>query len=431
VHTLLLGGRLEAEQRFEDRNVLLPAFTTNATGRVVSEANQPFNAKYRNQIEIFTGELNQIFQTERFNVIVGGRFQTGNIETKDLLSLPPSQSPFTPYFPKPPAADSTSDDFERYSAYGYYTLRVVENLYATVGMSYDQITFPQNFRSPPIRSGTEERDRFNPKAALVWGATSNVTFRGVYSRALGGVTFDESFRLEPVQLAGFNQAFRTIIPESIAGSVAAPTYEIAGGAMDVKLPTRTYFGVQGEALNSEVRRTIGSYTFNGKPLPDLFFFPSSIRQRLDFGERTIVATVNQLVGDEWSIGARYRYSQAELETSYPIPNSVRVGDPRQRADLHQATLFILFNHRSGFFASSETDYYHQDNFGPSGTVAPLPSQDFVQQNFFVGYRFRRQRGEISVGVLNVNDTDYRLNPLNVYSELPRERTFVARLKLNL
>ena len=43
---------------------------------------------------------------------------------------------------------------------------------------------------------------------------------------------------------------------------------------------------------------------------------------------------------------------------------------------------------------------------------------------------KRQRGEVSFGVLNLFDTDYRLNPLTLYSELPRERTFVGRLKLN-
>jgi hypothetical protein len=33
-----------------------------------------------------------------------------------------------------------------------------------------------------------------------------------------------------------------------------------------------------------------------------------------------------------------------------------------------------------------------------------------------------------VGVLNITDQDYRLNPLTLYNELPRERTFVASLK---
>jgi hypothetical protein len=35
-----------------------------------------------------------------------------------------------------------------------------------------------------------------------------------------------------------------------------------------------------------------------------------------------------------------------------------------------------------------------------------------------------------VGLLNITDQDYRLNPLNLYRELPRERTLAASLKFN-
>jgi len=36
-----------------------------------------------------------------------------------------------------------------------------------------------------------------------------------------------------------------------------------------------------------------------------------------------------------------------------------------------------------------------------------------------------------IGGLNLNGADYRLNSLNVYNELPREPTFIARLVINL
>jgi len=35
-----------------------------------------------------------------------------------------------------------------------------------------------------------------------------------------------------------------------------------------------------------------------------------------------------------------------------------------------------------------------------------------------------------VGVLNVGDQDYRLDPLTLYAEQPRERTFFTSLKLS-
>jgi hypothetical protein len=49
--------------------------------------------------------------------------------------------------------------------------------------------------------------------------------RGAYAQALGGVSFDQSFRLEPTHVAGFNQAYRSIIPEAVVGANAAPKFE--------------------------------------------------------------------------------------------------------------------------------------------------------------------------------------------------------------
>jgi len=36
--------------------------------------------------------------------------------------------------------------------------------------------------------------------------------------------------------------------------------------------------------------------------------------------------------------------------------------------------------------------------------------------------------DVRLGLLNIGDTSYRLNPLTLYSELPRERTLAARLQ---
>ncbi len=65
-----------------------------------------------------------------------------------------------------------------------------------------------------------------------------------------------------------------------------------------------------------------------------------------------------------------------------------------------------------------------------GYSPALASEDFWQHNLIAGFRLKRQRGELSLGVLNLAGTDYHLNPLTPYSELPRERVFIARLKLN-
>jgi hypothetical protein len=48
--------------------------------------------------------------------------------------------------------------------------------------------------------------------------------------------------------------------------------------------------------------------------------------------------------------------------------------------------------------------------------------DFWQFNLYGGYRFPRNIGDITIGLLNLTNRDYHLNPLNEYAELPRSFT---------
>lgn len=94
--------------------------------------------------------------------------------------------------------------------------------------------------------------------------------------------------------------------------------------------------------------------------------------------------------------------------------------------------------RTGFFASIESLWMHQHNSkvyppdrpSPLGPVVALPSEDLWQLNVWGGWRFLRRRAEILVGVLNVTDADYRLNPINLTAPPERERTFIARLSFH-
>jgi hypothetical protein len=200
--------------------------------------------------------------------------------------------------------------------------------------------------------------------------------------------------------------------------------------MDFKFKSRTYIGIQFERLQSDVDTFIGGFQNSGVAPPPPSMTPTQIAVNHDYVEHSAVFTFNQLLSDSFSLGAQYKFTRSELHTVFPgialSPLNPDV-DTNRRADLHQTTFFALFNHPSGFFARAESQWYHQENFGYS---PDLPSEDFWQHNIFVGYRFRRQRAELGVGVLNLTDTDYHLNPLNVYSELPRERVFMARLKFN-
>jgi len=418
----LLGGRLENDQLFRNTDTFQPILTkSNAT--VTSAASLPFDVEHRIRFEIYTVELNQIAQAERQHLVAGGRFQAGTFQTLDQLTLSSGiRDTYRRFFADPPSLTDTRDDFERLSAYSYYTLEVLPCLRLTAGIAFDRLQYPTDFRDPPTFAGETTRTQFSPKAAAIWNPVPEFTLRGIYARGLGGVSFDQSIRLEPTQMAGFVQSFGSTIPESIVGGVAAPDALILGGAADVKLKSKTYLGVQVEQLRVDVDRQQGVFDFTGQ-LPIL---PGSSRQLLDFQESAVAATINQLVSTEWSLGGSYRFTQAELHAIFPAVAPVLASaDRTERSDLHQSELFARYHHASGLFARAEGQWYHQDS---SGYTPALASADFFQANFWLGWRITRQRGEISVGVLNFGNQDYRLNPLTIYAELPRQRTFVARLK---
>ncbi len=113
------------------------------------------------------------------------------------------------------------ENFDRMTGYGYLTVEPLEKLWLTAGLAYDEVKYPDNFRAPPISAGQDQHAQFGPKAALVWSPIPQATARAFYARSLGGVSLDESYRLEPTQLGGFPQAFRSLISESAVGSVAA------------------------------------------------------------------------------------------------------------------------------------------------------------------------------------------------------------------
>ena len=195
--------------------------------------------------------------------------------------------------------------------------------------------------------------------------------------------------------------------------------------MDHKLSSRTYLAVEGERLMSDVDRNLGVFEVN-LALPGSGM-ASGTPQRLAYEERSLSFVANQLVSDHWSLGARYRLSEADLLSQLlEIPLSVSpVARSENSATLQQLSLFALFNHPSGLFADTESLWWQQSNRGYS---PDQPDDDLWQFNVFMGYRFFHRRAELRIGLLNLTDRDCRLNPLNYYAELPRERTLTARFK---
>jgi tetratricopeptide (TPR) repeat protein len=445
IHTLLLAGRLADEIFRSNLNTAADSSAFMATGRpnvsrssiivrnrdgeIIDGFDLPLDLHYHNTFTTYTGELNQIWEQGNNTLIFGARFQSGEFHTSDRLDNPPGFA--ARFFNDPAAAHDINPSLERESFYIYDTWRPFRTLSLTGGLSYDRLEFPTDYRHAPIVSGEDSRDRLSPKAGVIWNPFGNLFVRGAYTQSLGGVSFDQSVGLEPNQVAGFNQVFRSIISESVVSPVAAPTYDTAGILIEDRFPTGTYVGLQAILMQSEVDRVIGTFDattgLGGVIVP--FIVPSSTPQQLRYEEQDLLLTVNQLVGDEWSFGARYQLAYSNLHTIFPeIPTAIVPGaDHREKATLHQGQLFALYNHSSGFFARLEGYWARQSNVG----YAPdIPGDEICQLNAYVGYRFRRNFGDVTLGFLNMTDQDYQLNPLNYYNELPRERTLAVRARLN-
>jgi hypothetical protein len=231
-------------------------------------------------------------------------------------------------------------------------------------------------------------------------------------------------------MAGFVQTYRSLAPESLVALVPGSEFQTLGVGLDQHLGTGTYFGVDVEELRSEGDRQVGVlFSPDGSPTPQ----PGSVaqlRQSVDFRERALVAYAAQLIGSRWSVGARYRLSEASLDTRLPSLPPGLVGldsvEDRKRAVLGDLELFGRFYHECGFFAGWSTHWRHQSQ---RGFVPVHGAEDFWQHDVTVGYRFLQRRAEASVSVLNLTGRDYRLNPLNYMIEPPRERTVVVSLRL--
>jgi Tfp pilus assembly protein PilF len=448
LHTLLLAGRLADEISFSDINstanlnaYLDPAVSNppnvsrsliiprDATGAVVlAPFLLPLDLTYHSTFTTYTGEFNQIWEIDSNTLIAGARFQSGEFQTSDRLDNPPDFA--ANFFNDPAAAQNFITSLERQSFYVYDIWRPVPGLSITGGLSYDRLIYPSDYRNPPILDTGSSRSRLSPKAGVVWNPVGKLTLRGAYTQSLGGVSFDESVQLEPNQVAGFNQVFRSIIPESIVGSVAAPAYENAGLLIENEFATGTYVALQATLLRSDLQRQIGTFDASlvqGRIDPPIV--ASSTPQQLCYEEQNLLFTFNQLLGDRWSLGANYQVSFANLETIFSeIPSSLSpLADSRQKATLHQAQIFAIYNHPSGFFGRLEGYWAQQSNVGYSPDI---PGDEIFQINAYIGYRFRLNHGDIMLGLLDINDQDYKLNPLNYYNELPRQRTLAVRVRLN-
>lgn len=407
----------------------------------------PFDFKTRRKFDVYSAEIQQIEQWDQNTLIVGGRWQQGRIETDETLT---SRDSSFGGFPDPASSQQVEAEFLRTGLYIYDYWNLLPNLTLIGGAAWDTMNHPDNFRNPPINDSQKDDEDLSAKFGFTYQPWNWVTIRGLAAGGMGGLSFDESVRLEPSQLAGFNQAFRTVLSESIAGSVEAPVYQIYGLSFEGDLASRTWWGASFGMIDQEVDRTRGVFTGYSLPgsHPNPVYFADGNQEELDYREESLGFTLNHLLGDQLAVGAGYHLARSELQTRNPElqDSTIVTANTTDQATLQQLSLYADWNTPSGFFAHAEVNGYFQrfgqdDSYDAARTAASndtdpandLPvrfGDDFIQLNAWAGYRFNRNLCELTAGVLNIGDTDYQLSPLNPYSDIARERTFFVLCRLS-
>ncbi len=219
IHTLFFTTRLNDTGSFTNSAqptliTFRPAFAP-AVPMLTSVQGLAMQENYTNRLTIYSAELQQIWEQAAHTTIIGARIQYGHFDTASLQDMP---STLLFAFPPTPAADQDITSlFKRISFYGYHQWQIFEPLQLIGGLAYDRITFPENFQTPPISENDKTVNQLSPKAGLIWTPAENTIARFAYTRSLAGASVDQSYQLEPSQVAGFIQNYRSVIPESIAG----------------------------------------------------------------------------------------------------------------------------------------------------------------------------------------------------------------------
>lgn len=440
-HTLLFAGRFDDTLESAD-----PLSTVLALDRGFGSINGfgPVFVRhdYRSRVEVYAAEAQQITVLNRHALVAGARAQWSQQNVRSRVADPNGMFLVLLGLENPVSVQDLEVSSSSAAIYAYDYVRLTDALRVMGGLNFTHQEIPVNTATPPVTSQKERQQRLSPKAALLWSPWSVSSFRVSYTKSLAGSGLGQSVRLEPTHVAGMLQSFRAPAPLALVGPLDGADLETAEVVWEGRFHN-TYLALGGQRLTAKRSRRLGLYLSHEDydPPPTL----GLIRERVIFREHAVDLSAHQLVAREWSFGVRYRLAYAELGQSFPEYPNLGYGGvsdrTRREGWLHSVSLSGLYRHSSGVFARSEGLFFLQDRawkgrFGP-GEPPPLPGDpriapgdQFWQVNLYAGFRFRRQRGEVAVGILNLLDEDYRLDPLNQHAELPRSRTFYARLLLN-
>ena len=399
-HTLAIAGLIDSEQ------ILRTANTTFLQAPTWLQEGFSFDSNI--ELQGFLSEVQHTITTGRNSFVVGVRFAVGDQKASTNLGYPPLGD-------DTPREAQAEERWARFGIYAYDTVRLLDGLYLTPGVAYDQVTYPTRLQSMVAASGTRSVSRVSPKLGLRWDATDRTSIHAGYAMGLSGVGLEQSYRLEPTQIGGVNQAERGTAPGELSAARSGLKMDVAGLGVDHAFGHGLYAGAR---VNT--RSTEGAFERAYH-----YQAPKYLTAKESYRENSIEAYASWLAAKRLSIGLSYSATAARLTQNSSIATDL---DADYEGLLHRLTLQARYQHESGFFVAAEGSLYHQTDLEKN--QSELPDETFATVNLHVGRYFAKRRARVSLGVLNLFDQDYRLHPINFYREPARERTIVLNLRLN-
>ncbi len=377
--------------------------------------------------EIYSAEMNHIWRGAEQTFVGGARIQSGDVSvTDDFVALDATGEPIERYYVSQGELD---ERVERMTVYAYHTLTAADDIWLTLGLEGSSLIVPRNSQNAPFFGGEESMSHLGPKVSFVWQPTESATIRSMYAESLGGLTFDGSVRLEPAQLAGFPQVFRSLAPESLVGSVAAPSMKVVGLALDLKLREGWYVGASLSQLSSESERGDGAFLQSSRRLGG--FGVAELAERVDYDEESLEVVVNRLLGDCCSLGVSYSVVRSELDRDWsarPFGNEP-FQDRNHESLLHRWSQSFVYNGPHGLFFGESLDWYVQKAQSSTEQDGPTSDVSVPLLNIHFGYRFPKQRAKLTFGLLNLVDNHKSLGPMASVYRYPLGRAFECQLEL--
>src|SRR5688572_6630852 len=317
----------------------------------------------------YTGEVQHFYDGNRWRLVSGFR-QAQREESREGTA-----------FGRP--VDRT-DDFDSSSIYAYGYVDIGDTFSLDLGAAVDF-----------LEGISGEADRVSPKLGLTWRPAPGTTIRLAALHAVQPDSFsrqDVPPRLEPTQVAGFNQVYLGRQGER------SRQYTVA---VDHAASNAIFLGMQGLRRDLE----LPFVTLGGAGTPDIVDFADA---RVLFGSVYGYWTPHP----QLALSVHYQYDKRENDSFASFPEGF------SELETHRVPVGVRYFHPSGFSAEATATWVAQEGsfleflpFPPFGQFSPADDRFWVL-DLSASYRLPRRTGIISLGAENVTDESFRFQDVD-------------------